>query len=176
MKPRLGSCHMGTPWQQHSQEAWPQPAPGLWGHSCTPTQPSRPPPEGAWTQREALGMPPVQGLPLCRIDKITPVYSVTSLCSSAGWWEREVWDMFEIFCSNHPDLCRTCNEGLLQLVCNKGCLCHALESAAMNSISKKTHLSPTEQLVHSRVLCGSSVMDQERLLSFVHSHWVGDFR
>ena len=73
MKLRQGSCHMGschtsschmvscpmgTPWQQHSQEAWPQPAPGLWGHIRTPTLPSRPPPEGAWTQKGALGKPP----------------------------------------------------------------------------------------------------------------------
>lgn len=68
MKPRqgsyhMGSCHMGsyhmgTPWQQPSQRGWRQPAPGLWGHSCTPIQPSRHPPEGAWTLKEAPGVPP----------------------------------------------------------------------------------------------------------------------
>jgi NADH dehydrogenase (ubiquinone) Fe-S protein 3 len=40
------------------------------------------------------------------IDEITPISSVTQLYSSAGWWEREVWDMFGIFFSNHPDLRR----------------------------------------------------------------------
>jgi NADH:ubiquinone oxidoreductase subunit C len=40
------------------------------------------------------------------IDEITPITSVTELYSSAGWWEREVWDMFGIFFSNHPDLRR----------------------------------------------------------------------
>ena len=40
------------------------------------------------------------------IDEITPITSITELYSSAGWWEREVWDMFGIFFSNHPDLRR----------------------------------------------------------------------
>lgn len=40
------------------------------------------------------------------IDEITPITSSTSLYSSAGWWEREVWDMFGIFFSDHPDLRR----------------------------------------------------------------------
>jgi NADH dehydrogenase (ubiquinone) Fe-S protein 3 len=40
------------------------------------------------------------------IDEITPVNSCTSLYSSAGWWEREVWDMFGIFFTSHPDLRR----------------------------------------------------------------------
>ena len=40
------------------------------------------------------------------INEILPVESVTGLYCSAGWWEREVWDMFGIFFSNHPDLRR----------------------------------------------------------------------
>ena len=40
------------------------------------------------------------------INETTTVASVTELYCSAGWWEREVWDMFGIFFSNHPDLRR----------------------------------------------------------------------
>jgi NADH dehydrogenase (ubiquinone) Fe-S protein 3 len=40
------------------------------------------------------------------VDEITPVDSVVSIFSSAGWWEREVWDMFGVYFSNHPDLRR----------------------------------------------------------------------
>ena len=39
-------------------------------------------------------------------DEENPVPSATGLYSSAGWWEREAWDLFGIFFNDHPDLRR----------------------------------------------------------------------
>ena len=39
-------------------------------------------------------------------DETTPVPSVTSVYSSANWFEREAWDLYGVFFANHPDLRR----------------------------------------------------------------------
>ena len=40
------------------------------------------------------------------VNELTPVDSIVSIHSSAGWYEREVWDLFGVFFLNHPDLRR----------------------------------------------------------------------
>jgi len=40
------------------------------------------------------------------VDEVTPIASLVALYQSAGWLEREVWDMFGVFFINHPDLRR----------------------------------------------------------------------
>jgi NADH-quinone oxidoreductase subunit C len=41
-----------------------------------------------------------------RTDERTPVPTVTGVFNSAGWWERETWDLFGIPFRDHPDMRR----------------------------------------------------------------------
>lgn len=40
------------------------------------------------------------------INELQTIESITSIFKGANWWEREAWDMYGVFFSNHPDLRR----------------------------------------------------------------------
>ena len=40
------------------------------------------------------------------LSEIEPVPSIIKIFKNANWWEREIWDLYGIFFSNHPDLRR----------------------------------------------------------------------
>ncbi|XP_031565815.1 NADH dehydrogenase [ubiquinone] iron-sulfur protein 3, mitochondrial-like [Actinia tenebrosa] len=39
-------------------------------------------------------------------DELTAIDSISSIYPVANWYEREIWDMYGVFFSNHPDLRR----------------------------------------------------------------------
>ena len=40
------------------------------------------------------------------LTEIDAVPSIVDIFKNANWWEREIWDLYGIFFSNHPDLRR----------------------------------------------------------------------
>lgn len=51
-----------------------------------------------------------QSIVRVKVNQKTPLKSITSLFLGGNWLEREVWDMFGLFFSEHPDLRRLLND------------------------------------------------------------------
>ena len=45
-----------------------------------------------------------------KTNQASPIKSITSVYNGANWLEREAWDMFGLFFSEHPDLRRLLND------------------------------------------------------------------
>lgn len=43
---------------------------------------------------------------IVQTNELSPIESITEIHPSANWFEREIWDMFGIYFTNHPDLRR----------------------------------------------------------------------
>ncbi|CAM9089926.1 unnamed protein product, partial [Phaeothamnion confervicola] len=42
----------------------------------------------------------------CGVNELTPLPSSVEIYPSANWWEREIWDLYGVFFTNHPDMRR----------------------------------------------------------------------
>ncbi len=97
-----------------------------------------------------------------RTDENTPVPSVVGLFSTAGWFEREAWDMFGIYFDKNPDLRR--------LLSDYGFEGHPLRKDFPLSGYVELHYSEE----HKRVVYEPISMTQEyRSFDFL-SPWEGD--
>lgn len=80
-------------------------------------------------------------------DELTPVESIVSAIHKAdNWYEREAWNMFDMFFANHPDLTRILTDYYLQVILSE-------------NISLSLDLVQTGQILFSwyRPLGGSDV-------------------
>ena len=86
------------------------------------------------------------------LTEIDSVPSIVEIFKNANWWEREVWDLYGVFFSNHPDLRRLLTDyGFEGYPMRKDFPVYGYVEVFYDSIQKRILIEPIELSQEYRV-------------------------